>query len=191
MATAQAPERFTQKFLEGLEFSSSNDRLYLGLLKSLKFIDESGVPLDRYYKFLDQSQSKRVLAEAIREAYGDLFALNTKAFELTTQDVKNKFRTLTQGKKTDNVLYLMANTFRALCEYADWSPESKSKVEESKHPSKTPETLSPPSKVEPFTKNGEKGGLAQLHYNIQIHLPESRDQAVYDALFKSLKDHLL
>jgi hypothetical protein len=30
----------------------------------------------------------------------------------------------------------------------------------------------------------------QLHYNIQIHLPESRDQAVYDAIFKSLKKHL-
>lgn len=32
------------------------------------------------------------------------------------------------------------------------------------------------------------GGLA---YNINIHLPESRDQAVYDALFKSLREHLL
>ena len=32
---------------------------------------------------------------------------------------------------------------------------------------------------------------AQLHYNIHtIHLPDSRDQAVYDAIFKSLKQHL-
>jgi hypothetical protein len=30
----------------------------------------------------------------------------------------------------------------------------------------------------------------ELHYNIQIHLPESRDPAVYEALFKSLKKHL-
>jgi hypothetical protein len=37
------------------------------------------------------------------------------------------------------------------------------------------------------------GGIALggLVYNIQIHLPESRDQAVYDALFRSLKTHLL
>jgi hypothetical protein len=28
-------------------------------------------------------------------------------------------------------------------------------------------------------------------YNIQIQLPESRDQGVYDALFRSLKTHLL
>jgi hypothetical protein len=29
-----------------------------------------------------------------------------------------------------------------------------------------------------------------LVYNIQIVLPESRDQAVYDALFRSLREHL-
>lgn len=34
-------------------------------------------------------------------------------------------------------------------------------------------------------------GLGGLVYSIQIHLPESRDQAVYDALFRSLKTHLL
>jgi hypothetical protein len=32
------------------------------------------------------------------------------------------------------------------------------------------------------------GGLV---YSINLQLPESRDQAVYDALFKSLKAHLL
>lgn len=191
IGTAQAPDRFTQKFLEGLEFTSSNDRLYIGLLKGLKLIDESGVPLERYYKFLDQTQSKRVLADSIREAYGDLFALNTKAYELTAQDAKNKFRTLTQGKKTDNVIQLMANTFHALCEYADWSHEPKSKPEEARYTPRIPEPTPPVPKADPPTKEIGKTPLTQLHYNIQIHLPESRDQAVYDVLFKSLKDHLL
>lgn len=31
----------------------------------------------------------------------------------------------------------------------------------------------------------------ELHYNIQLILPNSRDQAVFDALFTSLKKHLL
>ena len=33
--------------------------------------------------------------------------------------------------------------------------------------------------------------LGGLHYNIQIILPESRDPKVYDALFRSLREHLL
>src|SRR5258708_39891530 len=83
LITAKAPETFTQRFLESLEFKSTNDRLYIGLLKSLGFLDSNGKPTERYFRFLDQSRSKRVLAEAVQEAYSDLFAVNVKANELT------------------------------------------------------------------------------------------------------------
>ena len=69
--SAKAPERFSSKFLKDLEFTSSNDRLFLGVLKGLGFVDENGAPKQRYFDFLDQSISGRVLAEAIEEAYGD------------------------------------------------------------------------------------------------------------------------
>src|SRR5579872_1357773 len=125
LITAKAPEAFTQKFLESLEFKSTNDRLYIGLLKSLGFLDPNGKPTDRYFRFLDQSQSKRVLAESIQDAYSDLFAVNVRANELAVADVKNKLRTLTQGKNSEAVLTLMANTFKALVDYAEWGPDPK------------------------------------------------------------------
>jgi hypothetical protein len=68
---------------------------------------------------LDQTQSARVLAEAVREAYSDLFAVNVKANELSAEEVKNKLRTLTQGQNSDNVIGLMSKTFKALTELAD------------------------------------------------------------------------
>ncbi len=37
----------------------------------------------------------------------------------------------------------------------------------------------------------EKINKPEFHYNIQIHLPDSRDETVYDAIFKSLRRHLL
>jgi hypothetical protein len=64
---AQAPERFSLKFLENLGFSSTNDRLLIGILKDLGFLNRDGAPEKRYFDFLDRSQSKRVLAEAIRQ----------------------------------------------------------------------------------------------------------------------------
>jgi hypothetical protein len=36
-----------------------------------------------------------------------------------------------------------------------------------------------------------KNGVAGLHYNIQIHLPATKDVEVYNAIFKSLREHLL
>lgn len=193
LITAKAPDAFTQKFLESLEFKSTNDRLYIGLLKGIGFLDANAVPTERYFKFLDQSQSKQVLAEAIKEAYGDLFAVKTKANELSQQEVKNKFRTLTQGKISDKVLHLMANTFKALVDYAEWDTTKKDEKKEKAGEQKA-ETID--KELPPVQEEADEGGMggklntAQLHYNIQIHLPESRDQAVYDALFKSLKKHL-
>ena len=108
--------------------------------------------------------------------------------------VKNKLRTLTQGKNSDKVLALMANTFKALVDYAEWGTTTK-KGEEKKEKiikqSTEPSKETPPMQEEIEEESvGGKLHKAQLHYNIQIHLPESRDPAVYDALFKSLKKHL-
>jgi len=79
---ARAPERFTTKFLEDLGFKSSNDRLIIGVLKSIGLIVDNSIPTQRYYEFLDQTQSKRVIAKGIQEAYEDLFALRVDVLML-------------------------------------------------------------------------------------------------------------
>jgi Family of unknown function (DUF5343) len=196
LITAKAPDVFTQKVLENLEFKSTNDRLFISLLKGLGFLDANGAPTERYFKFLDQSQSKRVLAEAIQEAYSDLFAVNVKANELTIAEAKNKFRTLTQGKNSEKVLALMANTFKALVDYAEWAPDPRKAPPKKEGDQQTSEAKQAKSTDKPSQPDDDDDSLSaklqqpQLHYNIQIHLPESRDQAVYDAIFKSLKKHL-
>ena len=53
-----------------------------------------------------------------------MFAVNLKAYELSAAEAKNKLRTLTQGKNSENVLGLMA-TFKALVDYAEWTPEEQ------------------------------------------------------------------
>lgn len=183
---AQAPERFTNKFLQNLEFKSTNDRLFIGILKDLGFIDTDGVPLQRYYEFHDKTQSGKILAEAVREAYSDLFSVNKEANKLSVDEVKNKLRTLYAGNKSDNVISKIASTFTALCEYADFSVSKKKTTD--KKPIKAEEHKEETPKHDAQVKPSVT--LDSLQYHINIVLPESRDQAVYDAIFKSLKDHL-
>src|ERR1017187_4022692 len=118
---AQPPERFSHKFLAGLDFKSTNDRGIIGVLKAFGFIDESGAPKQPYFDYLDDEQHKVVLAEGIRQAYADLFKLNNKADEKDPAWVKNKLRTLTQGSKSEPVLSRMTATFIALCKEADFT----------------------------------------------------------------------
>jgi len=190
----QAPDRFTYKFLEQLGFSSSNDRLYIKLLKELGFLDPSGVPIQRYFDFLDQSESKAVLAEAILDAYSDLFTLNKKAYDMSEAAVSDKLKSLTQGKKSKNVITLTAKTFKQLCKYADWEGlEKRKKSEVTTDEEETHEADAiDENEGDVATKKAKLPAafLGGLHYNIQIHLPESRDPKVYDAIFDALKRHL-
>ena len=40
------------------------------------------------------------------------------------------------------------------------------------------------------SKKNKKVNIDGLQYHINIILPDTKDQAVYDAIFKSLRDHL-
>jgi Family of unknown function (DUF5343) len=192
----QAPQQFTTRFLEGLGFKSSSDRLMIGVLKALKFLDENGTPRQRYFDYLDQGQAQRVLADGIREAYGDLYQLNNKAHELTRTDIKGKMKTLTQGQYTESVLDKMVATFFALAKNADFeaaAPARLPAVEESPEANVTGEEATELHEIEELPRRQRKPAveLGGLVYNVQIQLPESRDPAVYDALFSSLRTHLL
>lgn len=182
--SAQAPEKFTYAFLSSLEYKSSSDRLITGVLKALGFLDDGGRPTDRYFRFLDQTQSAKVLAEGMREAYADLFQVNINAHTLSTQDLINKFKTLSRGKISDSVLSKMAMTFTNLAKLADFSAGSE---EQERDDLGKPDTKVPPKE---HPESPGLGSVTGLVYNIQLVLPESRDQAVYDALFESLRRHL-
>lgn len=185
---AKAPDRFTNKFLEDLGYKSSNDRLVVGMFKALGLLDDNGQPLQRYYEFLDQTQSGKILAIGIEEAYGDLFNLRKDAQNMSNDEVKNKLKTLTQGQKSDKVIGLMAMTFRAFCDLADWSEAT-----EIQGSSENTAVQNERNNFTGFEKRESKVPKTDmnLHYNIQIHLPETTNMAVYDAIFQSLKKHLL
>jgi hypothetical protein len=190
MLDAQPPERFSLKFLENLGFTSTNDRLLLGILKDLGFLNRDGTPQERYFRFMDRSQAKAVLAEAIRDAYSDLFAINKKANEFKADEVRNKLRTLYAGKKSDLVIGNIASTFRALCDYADFSAITAKVPAKSEEPKPVEEAVDNKTNEREAISQAGKISIAGLQYHINIVLPDTRDQAVYDAIFKSFREHL-
>lgn len=192
IAGAKAPERFSNVFLEGLGFKSTNDRLFVGVLKGLGFLGTNGEPTENYYKLMDQTISRQVLASAIETAYDELFSLNRKAYEMPLEEVKGKLKTLTNGSYTDKVYSLMANTFKALCDAADFSkPLEPSPDLKEATPKQTPDVQKTASEYVPEARKTKSYRIDGFTYTIYLKLPDTRDQAVYDALFRSLKEHLL
>jgi hypothetical protein len=177
---AQAPDKFTNQILKDLGFKSNNHRPFIPLMKSLGFLSSDGTPTQRYHDYRSHSMSKNKMTEALKEAYSDLFLIKEKPTNGDKDLIQGKFKSY--HNTSDNVAKLHTNTFYALLELADLNHKVQ------KH--EQPEAVIEPSKTistEPIVKATSIG----LHYNIQIHLPATKDIEVYNAIFKSLKDHLI
>ncbi len=147
------------------------------MLKKLGFLDPSGVPTDLYKEY--RHKGSVVLAQAIRELYSELFAID--------EDIHKKDRNIVKGVvsrvtgREAKYVDLITSTFTALCGFADFeTTEEEEEGEEEKKKKEEEKKLGLKSEKE-----------LTFRYNIEIHLPATTDIAVYNAIFKSLKEHLL
>lgn len=106
---------------------------------------------------------------------------------MSQADVEGKFKTLTNGSKAAATITQMAKTFVALCSYADWSAATVSPQPETSVASPKQEG---PANLSVISSQEYRSTGFDLNYDIHIHLPATRDQAVYDALFASLAKHI-
>lgn len=182
----QAPDRFTLQLLKDWGFKSTNDRAYVPLLKSINFLTADGVPTQRYHDYRDHSRSEAVMAEALREAYEDLFLISETPSASEKASYEGKFKSF--HNTSENVASLMTKTFLALLDLADFNANESYETTDTKDSGASDE--SPASTNEKLVQQSPKG-FSGLHYNIQIHLPATKDLEVYNAIFKSLKEHLI
>ncbi|MFT3763675.1 MAG: DUF5343 domain-containing protein [Pseudoxanthomonas sp.] len=184
----QAPDNFTQQHLKDIGFGSSNHRSYIPLLKAIGFLTASGAPTERYHAYRAKSESRKVLGAALKDAYRDLFVIKTHPTERDKDLLQGKFKSTHNA--SERTAELMAKTFFALLKNADIDHEpAKVRPELPEPTAKVPPASSaePPAQAIPPLQPSVPG----LHYNIQIHLPATKDVEVYNAIFKSLREHLV
>lgn len=184
-----APPKFTIEHLKGVGFPSSNDRTIIPMLKDLKFLGGDGTPLQRYHDYRDRTRAKTVLAEALREAYQDLFQINERPNEQHRAAIEGKFKAVHNVE--DNIAELQARTFFAFLKLADLDAGTGGVTPKLPAPKSDEDVTSDPPEFNPQMKQRHPLSSVGLRYNIEVHLPATKDVEVYNAIFKSLKEHLL
>jgi Family of unknown function (DUF5343) len=188
---AGVPPKFTYDFLKKLGFPSSNDRPIIPLLKAMRFLDEGGVPLDRYKRYRDIPNARAVLAEGMREAYSDVFAVDQQAQDLDQEALKGIFARI--SGKSDRVVEQMALTFKTMSTYADWEatpePEEQLPTEEEGREDETPTPASSADDTGTPPPHDRSLARLNLHHDIHIHLPITDQISVYDAIFRALRQN--
>ncbi|WP_281321973.1 DUF5343 domain-containing protein [Flavobacterium aestivum] len=182
-----APEKFTIEHLKKLGFKSSNDYTSIGVLKDLGFLSENGNPTQVYHEYRNSARSKHVLGNALKETYSDIFHLTEKPSVNDKSAITGLFKTT--HNVSDQVAGFMANTFLTLLEMADVNHTSKP-VSITKE-KQIKEDHSPKEIQQSKEQNFSIPVVPNLRYNIEIHLPATKDIEVYNSIFKSLKEHLL
>lgn len=179
------PQKATVQWLKIIGFTSSNDASLLAVLKAVGLADQSGVPTPTWAAYRG-AHHKRVLGDAIRTGYAELFAVYPDAWQRPNTDLEHVFSTSsTAGKQ---VIQKTVATFKALCECAEFgSPEEQPPPVIHTGPMHLPATRAAPTPTIPSTPSGPS---PTVHIDIQIHISPEAAADQIDQIFKSMAKHL-
>ena len=189
MKEAQTPERFTQDFLATkLGFPGGTARPFIALAKRIGFLETDGRPTDIYKSFRNPSQSKAAMAAALKKGYSKLYERNEYAHDLDKKKLEGLLVEITGLEQGHVTVRAIVGTFETLKSFADFSkPELKPDEEHEERPSKK-KGVSTQINADDDSREDLKLNLA---YTINLVLPKTDDVAVFNAIFKSLRENLL
>ena len=123
------------------------------------------------------------MAQQIRQAYAPLFEASHEPHRETAENLRNLFNIHSSGAAA--TIELQIQTFRALCDYADFGALLPAAAQDSGAPAGTGRGTraqgSPPA-------DGVTG--PSLHIDLHIHLPEGKSTRDYQYIIQDIAKYL-
>ncbi|MCF4100042.1 DUF5343 domain-containing protein [Gillisia sp. M10.2A] len=183
--TASVPEKFSQDFVSTvLGMKGGSARSTIPFIKKMGFVSDDGTPTERYREFRNPNASGKAIADAMRELYSSLFSANEYINNASTDELKGIVIQITGLEKNSTPFKKIISTFSALNKLADF--DSRSYIPKVDFDEKEKSISIKSEKFVPEVKES-----INLSYTINLNLPATTDIEVFNAVFKSLKEHLL
>lgn len=184
---ASVPENFNSDFLgTKLGFPGGNQRMFISWAKKCNFLNSDGTPTQIYKDFRNPSYRSIAMAKALKIGYADIYERNEYAHELSRSELTKVVSEITGAAHDNSTVKAIVGTFWTAKELADFENGQEDKIDTKIVPEfKEDKDLH----TEPI-KSSKKVSLG-LNYTINLVLPKTDDPAVFNAIFKSLKDNLL
>lgn len=186
---AATPERVTGDFVNTkLQLKGGSGTPIPPFLKKIGLVASDGTPTDLYKKFRNESSSGFAIAEAIKHGYRELGEANEYFYDLNDNELFALILQVTGAAADSDPAKLTLKTLKALKAYADFESRSQPESAVAAAAEYSARALPAPSHSSQHTSG--RVGL-NLSYTINLNLPATSDQAVFNAIFRSLKEHLL
>jgi len=186
--SAATPERVTQDFVKTiLKVKGGSGNQVTSFLRKLGFANADGSPSDIYKKFRNNSTTGQAALEALKLGYAPLYKRNEFLHALPDEELKGLIIEETGAGDDSSVPGLVLSSINAVKKFikpAEFNEES----------APSPKALDLPTvnslNTDHMKIRASKVGL-NLSYTINLNLPATSDVAVFNAIFKSLKENLL
>ncbi len=185
--SAAVPDRVSQDFVKTiLKIPGGSGDQMTSFLKKLGLTNADGSPNETYKKFRNPVSSGQAIANAIRQAYAPLYTRNEFMHELSDADLLGLIVEET-GQSRDSIpVKLTTSCIKHLKGFAKFSAIPADEKAPGEKPVEPVHSLPLPS-----ASHGLRPVGLNLGYTISLNLPASPEPAVFDAIFKSLREHLL
>lgn len=180
---AAQPDKVTGDFVKNiLKIPGGSGDQITSFLKKIGFANTDGTPTNTYTTFRNPSTSGTAVAEAIRKAYAPLYNRNEYMHVLSDEELLGLVVEETGKEHDSNAVKSIVSAIKALKVFADFDqPEFEEPVPAL--------DLTPQPQEHP--KSDQAGIGLNLGYTINLNLPATSDIEVFNAIFKSLKQHML
>lgn len=190
--SAATPKKVTQDFVkEILKIPGGSGDQITSFLKKIGMAGPDGTPTDTYKKFRNEATRGAAAAAALRHGYAPLYKRNEYMHTLTVAKLKGLIIEETGADQKNIGVAQTAKCIQGINAFASHDEE----------PTETDITEQENSKLEsladrnipavPQLPPAESSVGMNLSYTINLNLPATSDIAVFNAIFKSLKENLL
>jgi len=185
--SAATPERVTQDFVKTiLKISGGSGDQVTSFLKKIGFANTDGTPSEIYKKFRNPATAGQAAAEALKVGYAPLYKRNEYMHELQDKDLKGLIIEETGLEANAGPVLLALSAIKAIKVFCNFSASPDAVEIDRSVINETPRH----SPVVQLNDAQQKLGF-NLSYTINLNLPATSDIAVFNAIFKSLKENLL
>lgn len=161
-------------------------RPVIAYLKRADFLGSDGTPTDLYKQFKNPSARGAAAAQGLRKAYSALYEVNEYVHDAKDKDLKGIILQVTGLEENSKLVTAMMGSFKTFRAFADFTADPVRNVSEEEGDANPDDNGGQRTRL-----NIPQGNNLQLGYTINLNLPATTEIAVFNAIFKSLREHLL
>jgi hypothetical protein len=193
---AATPPIVSQDFVKTiLGISGGSGNQITAYLKKIGFANADGSPTELYKKFRNPATEGAAAAEAIRIGYAALYMRNEYMHKLSEEQLRGLIVEETGAGTDANTVSMTLSCIKGIKKFAKWDTPTEAAAVPSPETARQATSVTvippaPPENAPPQSNLPQSLGL-NLGYTINLNLPATADAAVFNAIFKALKEHLL